>query len=337
MATWRHFARREFPRVVLELGLPAATGRPDLDRCPLHGDVVGSVTHLCKTCFDIAWEEVGRRYREQGRPVKNDNTDPKEVTMTSTELAEREPEIIDAEIATPTPAPLTLFGSNDPDVVVAQAAKVARALEKVIRAQGLYVSIRGKDYVKVDGWTLLGTMLGVFPFLVWSHKLEDGWEARVEARTLDGRVVGAAESMCTRGESRWRSADEYAVRSMAETRTTGKALRQPLAFVMHLAGFEETPADEIPQDEPPAAAKPAESPGPIPSELRPTDEQKARIRELFAQLAEADPETDWAERARQIAGCPSDHLTETIMGNVIARLAAQLEQLTPSPDAEDAA
>jgi hypothetical protein len=244
--------------------------------------------------------------------------------MTSTELAERGPETIDAEIEAPTPTPLTLFGSNDPELVIAQAAKVARALEKVIRAQKLYVSIRGKDYVKVEGWTLLGTMLGVFPYLVWSRELEDGWEARCEARTLDGRIVGAAESMCTRSEARWRSVDAYAVRSMAETRTTGKALRQPLGFVMHLAGFEETPADEIPQDDSRARTKPQ----PIPPEFQPTDEQKERIRELFARLQEADPDVDWGERARQLAGCPRSHLTRAIMGSVIRMLETELAQGT---------
>src|SRR5262245_1028867 len=78
------------------------------------------------------------------------------------------------------PRPPTLFGADDPELVVAQAAKVARALARVVDDQELYVTIRGKKHVRVEGWTLLGTMLGVFPVLTWTRKLEDGWEARVE-------------------------------------------------------------------------------------------------------------------------------------------------------------
>ena len=41
--------------------------------------------------------------------------------------------------------------------------------------------------------------------------------------------------------------DDYALRSMAQTRATSKALRQPLGFVMSLAGFDPTPAEEMPR------------------------------------------------------------------------------------------
>jgi hypothetical protein len=66
---------------------------------------------------------------------------------------------------------------------------------------------------------------------------------------LAGQTVGAAEAMCTTNEGRWRKADPYAVRSMAQTRAVSKALRLPLGFIMQLAGYSPTPAEEI-DDEP---------------------------------------------------------------------------------------
>jgi hypothetical protein len=229
------------------------------------------------------------------------------------------------------PASFNLFGSDDPDVVVAEAAKVARSLEQVIRQEGLFVTIRGKDHVKVEGWTLLGAMLGVFPVTVWTRKLDDGWEARVEARTLDGRLVGAAESMCSRSESRWRSADEYAIRSMAATRATSKALRQTLGFIMHLAHFAETPAEEMyGVDEPRAESKPHDK---IPAEAQPTKEQKVELKRLLTDLHEAEPGIDWAEKAREIAGVPSsDYVTATIASRVIDGLYAELARLCDEPE-----
>ncbi len=147
---------------------------------------------------------------------------------------------------------MTLFRSDEPDEIIARATSTAGSLAKVIRSQKLAVTISGREHVRVEGWTLLGTLLGVFPYLVWTRPIGDGvelhivgWEARCEARTMDGRIVGSAEAMCSRSEKTWGNRDDYALRSMAQTRATSKALRQPLGFVMALAGFEATPAEEM--------------------------------------------------------------------------------------------
>lgn len=146
------------------------------------------------------------------------------------------------------PAQVNLFGTDDPSEVILRATKVADQLKTVLRDQKLISNISNKEHVRVEGWTLLGTMLGVFPVCTWTRKLDDGWEARVEARTLSGAVVGAAEAECLRSENQWKSRDDYALRSMAQTRATSKALRQPLGFVVSLAGFDPTPAEEMPRE-----------------------------------------------------------------------------------------
>lgn len=151
-------------------------------------------------------------------------------------------------------SPATLFGTSDAKAIVAGATDRADALAGVIRAKGLSVSISGREYVKVEGWTLLGTMLGVFPVCTWTRRVEavsgsDGWEARVEARTLGDQLVGAAEAQCCRDEETWKRRSDFALRSMAQTRATSKALRLPLGFVMSLAGYEPTPYEEMTEAE----------------------------------------------------------------------------------------
>lgn len=164
-------------------------------------------------------------------------------------------EIVDGELVDPTtgelvlyhaPPPATLFRTDDPAEVLVRATDTANQLARVVRDQGLIVRIGQSDYARVEAWTMLGSLLGVYPVCVWTRKLEDGWEARVEARTRDGAIVGAAEAECLRGERTWKNRDDYALRSMAQTRATSKALRQPLGFVMTLAGFDPTPAEEMP-------------------------------------------------------------------------------------------
>jgi len=147
-------------------------------------------------------------------------------------------------------APSGLFGTQEPIAIIEKATGVATALKSVITKQGLISRIKDKEYPKCEAWTLLGTMLGVFPVLCWSKPVPGGWEARVEARTRDGAIVGAAEAQCLRAERNWKDRDDFALRSMAQTRATAKCLRMPLGFVMTLAGYEPTPAEEMVLDHP---------------------------------------------------------------------------------------
>lgn len=159
-------------------------------------------------------------------------------------------------LATIEAAPVNIFDADEAVEVVARATKVADTLAPVIQAKKLYATIGGKRHVTVEGWTLLGSMLGVFPVTVWTKGTEQGWTARVEARTLAGQVVGAAEASCNRTEAKWKKADDYAIQSMAQTRATSKCLRLPLGFVMTLAGYEVTPAEEVPHEAAPEPVAP---------------------------------------------------------------------------------
>lgn len=174
-------------------------------------------------------------------------------------------ELLEGEIVTdlePAQSNLALFGTSDPVGVVQEATRIADALADVIRAKGLYTNIQGKSHVRVEGWQLLGSMLGVTAVCTHTEPVDGGYLATVEARTADGRVVGKADALCTSHEKRgpWKSADDYARLSMAQTRATAKALKGPLGFVISLAGYQTTPAEEMTFAEPdtPQQAKPVE-------------------------------------------------------------------------------
>lgn len=172
----------------------------------------------------------------------------------------------------PTP-PASLFGTTDPVEVVQRAAEIAGALKDVIIQRDLYQNIQGKSHVKVEGWQLLGSMLGVTAVCVATEPVENGWKATVEARTADGRVIGRADALCTKDERRWKTADDYARLSMAQTRATSKALKGPLGFVISMAGYQTTPAEEMPSE--PQRSEP-HPPEPQPPE-RASAEQQAQI------------------------------------------------------------
>jgi hypothetical protein len=212
------------------------------------------------------------------------------VEETPGELTPSSPGVEMVEAGTSVPAEATLFHTNDPAEVLIRATGVADVLARVLRTQKdaegklkLISTISGREHVRVEGWTLCGSMLGVFAIPIWTRKIPDseggGWEARVEARTLSGAVVGAAEAQCMRSENQWsyepvgrggrklEARDDYALRSMAQTRATSKALRLPLGFIVTLAGFDATPAEEMGQSEsgqPQPQGRRQEGPPPFP-------------------------------------------------------------------------
>lgn len=144
------------------------------------------------------------------------------------------------------PQQRSLFNQGPADTL-AFGTEVANVLKRVITSQGLHTKIQGKDYVRVEGWTTMGSLLGVLPVEEWVKEHADGsFEAMVKlVRQSDGRTMGAASALCGMDERRWGGAERYARRSMAITRATGKAYRLGFSWVMSLAGYEGTPAEEV--------------------------------------------------------------------------------------------
>lgn len=167
--------------------------------------------------------------------------------MSAENGAIEEAEVVGQEIVHYTEPPTALFKTDDPVEVIEKATAVANALKGVLTSQGLTQVIQGKDYVKIEGWQTLGAMLGVTAVCVSTEPVDGGYRATVEARMPDGRVVGRADALCTKHEKRgpWKAAEDYARLSMAQTRATSKALKGPLGFVVALAGYATTPAEEM--------------------------------------------------------------------------------------------
>lgn len=170
-------------------------------------------------------------------------------TTTGEVLGPEDPKDSEGAIERVEPAgPVNLYGTNDPAVVMDKASHQADVLMRVVKEKQLSQRFgrSQKEYLMVEAWTFLGTMVGLYPVVVWTRELDAGvgWEARVEVQTMGGQIVGAAEAMVTRSERNWKDRDPYALRSMAQTRATSKALRGPLSFVAVLAGFESLSAEE---------------------------------------------------------------------------------------------
>ena len=147
----------------------------------------------------------------------------------------------------------------DMEIKLRIATKVANTLAPIIREQGL-VKKYGKDnkeYVLIEGWNTLGTLLGITPITRSLGSFESatgrGYGYRAEAILVQnaelvdgevkyGNVLARAEAIDTKNGNRSAEEDIY---SMAQTKALGKAYRSALSWIIKMAGFQPTPAEEM--------------------------------------------------------------------------------------------
>ena len=150
-------------------------------------------------------------------------------------------------------------------VKVGVATNVANCLAPLVRQQGLVVKgLNTKDkeaeYVTVEGWEVLGTFLGIVPVTTIikevkssKHDRTVGYVARATLyqnpiiendEIVGGTVIARDEAQADKSGFQ---KDLFAIASMAQTRALGKAYRMGLSWIMKMAGFEGTPAEEMPK------------------------------------------------------------------------------------------
>lgn len=148
---------------------------------------------------------------------------------------------------------------TNPAASLEVAERLLGAMADRCKGPAYIANIQNKRYPKVEWWTTVGAALGLFPREEETRKLEREGETAYEATVgvYNGtQLVTRASAMCSSAEPRWRNSDEYAIRSMATTRATGKAYRLGLSFLAVMSGLEATPAEEMPYDEPVGSPEP---------------------------------------------------------------------------------
>jgi len=141
-----------------------------------------------------------------------------------------------------------------PEEIIAFGKEAADMLLQIVKSAKLSVKINSKHYLMFGGWQTIARFYGCTVGTEWTRTIKDakdeiyGFEARAIVYDKTGRVISAAEAMCCRDEDNWRSKTrkpDFQLRSMAQTRANAKALRNVFSWVPVLAGFEETPAEEM--------------------------------------------------------------------------------------------
>jgi len=194
-----------------------------------------------------------------------------------------------------------------------QMVKMATILKNHIVRNKLYVPIAGKNYVMVEGWQFAGGMMGLYPRIVKVENITSGkWLAQAEIiNKKTGEVMSIGYAICSKEETKKKTFDEYAILSMAQTRAIGKAYRNLIGWVMKMAGYESTPAEEIKKE----AVKTEDN-----GELA-TEPQKTTIENLCKEMGAKDPDRayDLVEKVSGI-GLHMSKLTKADASHIIASL-----------------
>lgn len=183
-------------------------------------------------------------------------------------------------------APLALAPTLTPAEHIAYFTDVANALTDVVEQKKVFSMISGKKYLKAEAWQTVVSLDGAHPITDWVKPIMMdseiiGYEAQVSIFKNGERIAtgimpcGFDDFPC---KGKIGVARDRACESTAQTWAGSKAARMKYAWVVVLAGYEPTPAEEMTADinttrsrphnrrqttqEPSGAGKSPESPSP---------------------------------------------------------------------------
>lgn len=180
--------------------------------------------------------------------------------------------------------------------ILAEAQRAAKALKEVIERKPRPVKFNGEHYLEFEDWQTVGQFYGYAVKTGEAVPVDilgvPGAKAVALLYDRTGTVVGGAEAYCLRDEGNWKTKPWFQLASMAQTRAGAKALRNRLAWVVVLAGYRPTPAEELPTIEnthrPPATEyKHVQRSSPISTDCI-SDAQRKRLYAIYKQAGVTD-------------------------------------------------
>ena len=149
-----------------------------------------------------------------------------------------------------------------PAGVMGRGAAVAAACRQIVLSTTM--DLRGKKYIRAEGWQALAAANGLSPRISMVEEMQNG-DIRAVCdliRLSDGETVASSEGFVGTDEPMWQNRPRYARRGMAQTRATSRACRSALAWIVPLldADLSTTPAEEMEEAAPVSKgkAKPAQ-------------------------------------------------------------------------------
>lgn len=155
-----------------------------------------------------------------------------------------------------------------PDKIIEQAQAIAIKLTDIVKKTGSSQKIGKKEHLKIEAWVTVGQFYNCTARVKDTEHVEfgdvTGFRARAQlTHDATGMVLSEAEAYCMRDEDRWNTRTKYKwvddqpipdgqetvpmfqLASMAQTRAMAKVLAAKFRWVVVLAGYATTPAEEM--------------------------------------------------------------------------------------------
>jgi hypothetical protein len=139
----------------------------------------------------------------------------------------------------------------NPERDTTKATRAAKQLIDIVKQNGWSVNVGGKkDHLMYEAWQTVGKYYNYTVATGEANPVEIGGISGFKAKAwvMDNKTgikTGEAEAYCMRDENNWKTKPTFQLASMAQTRAGSKALRQIFGFVVALAGYSPTPAEEM--------------------------------------------------------------------------------------------
>ena len=182
-----------------------------------------------------------------------------------------------------------LAAIGNPDQMLKRVQQVADRLQDIVKKQELSQQMGRSQHLLVEAWQICGYLVGVSAKITAVRPIVDeltgaaGFEADADAILMTtGAIVSSGQGMCLNDEDNWSFRPKYEMRngqrvqvdnvrvpsfqikSMAQTRAIAKALSNGLRFIVAMAGYSGTPAEEMTGDghdqRPPEERQPGREP-----------------------------------------------------------------------------
>ena len=140
--------------------------------------------------------------------------------------------------------------ARPPNIVLEEAKTAAKALGDILSKKKKPVIMNGEQYLEFEDWQTVGRFYGITAKEDEDAQIVEiggaiGFKASSVALRSDGAVISRATAYCMNDEQNWKTKPLFQLASMAQTRANSKALRNVLAWVVVLAGYKPTPAEEM--------------------------------------------------------------------------------------------
>jgi hypothetical protein len=140
--------------------------------------------------------------------------------------------------------PKEVFG-----VELEQGPKVSKMLRTIMEKKEKKIFFNGKEYAEFSDLQVISDFFGLS---VRTHDAQPveihgvkGFKAHADLVNANGIVVGGAEAYCMADEPNWSRKPLFQLASMAQTRAASKSISNRYRWVVAMAGYGTTPAEEM--------------------------------------------------------------------------------------------